>query len=150
MLVGQQSLFDPSRSPRGKHTVWAYCHVPNGSTFDMTDRIESQIERYAPGFRDQVLARSVMAPARLEEYNANYVGGDINGGVQDWRQLFHEARSEAGALLDAGEGDLYLFVIDAAGRRSARNARPLRRPRSLTQPLLAAPLFEAASHSRIR
>lgn len=88
VLVAQQSLFDAARAPQGKHTVWAYCHVPNGSTFDMTARIEAQIERFAPGFRDRVLARSVMPPASLEAYNPNYIGGDINGGVQDWRQLF--------------------------------------------------------------
>ena len=88
VLLAQQSLFDPSRAPGGKHTAWAYCHVPNGSTFDMTDRIEAQVERFAPGFRDCILARSVMPPAKLEEYNSNYVGGDINGGVQDIRQLY--------------------------------------------------------------
>jgi phytoene dehydrogenase-like protein len=88
VLVAQQSLFDPSRSPEGKETLWAYCHVPSGSTFDMTERIEAQIERFAPGFRDRILGRSVMPPAELERRNANYVGGDINGGVQDLRQLF--------------------------------------------------------------
>ena len=88
VLVSQPSLFDPSRAPEGRHTLWAYCHVPNGSEFDMSDRIESQIERFAPGFRDLVLKRSVRPPAALEEYNPNYMGGDINGGVQDLRQLF--------------------------------------------------------------
>ena len=88
VLLAQQSLFDASRVPAGKHTVWAYCHVPNGSTFDMADRVEAQIERFAPGFRDLVLARSVLTPARLEEGNANYVGGDINGGAQDLGQTF--------------------------------------------------------------
>ncbi|MDQ3930264.1 MAG: NAD(P)/FAD-dependent oxidoreductase [Chloroflexota bacterium] len=88
VLVAQQSLFDPSRAPDGKHTVWAYCHVPNGSTVDMTARIEAQIERFAPGFRDRILARHVMSPADVHRYNANYIGGDINGGVQDLRQLF--------------------------------------------------------------
>jgi phytoene dehydrogenase-like protein len=88
VLLGQQSLFDATRAPEGKHTVWAYCHVPSVSTFDMSERIERQIERFAPGFRDLVLARSAMAPADLERYNPNYVGGDINGGVQDLRQLF--------------------------------------------------------------
>ncbi|MCH8206565.1 MAG: NAD(P)/FAD-dependent oxidoreductase [Chloroflexi bacterium] len=88
VLLAQQSLFDPSRAPEGMHTAWAYCHVPNGSRFDMTDRIESQIERFAPGFRDRILARSVMSTERLEEYNPNYIGGDINGGIQDFRQLF--------------------------------------------------------------
>lgn len=88
VLLAQPSLFDRSRAPTGKQTAWAYCHVPNGSTFDMTERIEAQIERFAPGFRDRVLARSVMAPAALELHNANYIGGDINGGVQDLLQLF--------------------------------------------------------------
>jgi phytoene dehydrogenase-like protein len=88
ILLAQQSLFDPSRAPAGKHTAWAYCHVPNGSTFDMTARIEAQIERFAPGFRERILARHVMSPAQMEQYNPNYVGGDINSGVQDFRQLF--------------------------------------------------------------
>jgi phytoene dehydrogenase-like protein len=94
VLVAQQSLFDDTRAPAGKHTLWAYCHVPNGSTgtgpsgCDMTERIEQQIERFAPGFRDRIIARHVMAPADLESYNPNYVGGDINGGVQDLGQLF--------------------------------------------------------------
>lgn len=88
VLVGQQSLFDPTRAPHGRQTVWAYCHVPNGSNFDMTDRIESQIERFAPGFRDRILARRSMAPAEVERRNENHVGGDINGGAQDLRQLF--------------------------------------------------------------
>lgn len=88
VLVSQPSLFDPTRAPAGQHTGWAYCHVPNGSTVDMTDRIESQVERFAPGFRDTILARHVMRPADFETYNANYVGGDINGGAQDLRQLF--------------------------------------------------------------
>jgi phytoene dehydrogenase-like protein len=87
-LVAQQSLFDTSRAPEGKHTAWAYCHVPNGSTVDMTDRVESQIERFAPGFRDLILARSVRSPKDIEAHNANCIGGDINGGVQDLRQLF--------------------------------------------------------------
>lgn len=88
VLLAQQTLFDETRAPQGKHTVWAYCHVPSGSTFDMTERIEAQIERYAPGFRDCILARHTMNAAGLEEYNANYVGGDINAGMQDIRQLF--------------------------------------------------------------
>ncbi len=88
VLVAQPSLFDPTRAPVGKHTAWAYCHVPNGSTFDMTERIENQIERFAPGFRACVLARRATTPAGLERHNANLVGGDINGGAQDIRQLF--------------------------------------------------------------
>jgi len=88
VIVVQQTLFDPSRAPEGKHTAWAYCHVPNGSTFDMTGRIEAQIERFAPGFCDCILARSVMPPAAMEQHNPNYIGGDINGGVQDLWQLW--------------------------------------------------------------
>jgi phytoene dehydrogenase-like protein len=88
VLLAQQSLFDPTRAPAGRHTAWAYCHVPNGSDVDMTERIEAQVERFAPGFRDRVLARSALAPADLEHYNPNYVGGDINGGRADLRQLF--------------------------------------------------------------
>ncbi len=88
ILLAQASLFDATRAPRGGHTVWAYCHVPNGSTVDMSARLEAQIERFAPGFRDRILARSLKGPAAMEQYNANYIGGDINGGLQDWRQLF--------------------------------------------------------------
>jgi len=88
VILAQQSLFDPGRAPRGKHVAWGYCHVPNGSTFDMTERIEAQIELFAPGFRDRVIARHVMGPQEVERHNANYVGGDINGGLQDLRQLF--------------------------------------------------------------
>lgn len=88
VLVAQQSLFDPTRAPEGKHTAWAYCHVPNGSRLDMTERIESQIERFAPGFRDCIIARSTRSAFEFEQYNPNYVGGDINGGVQDIGQLF--------------------------------------------------------------
>ena len=88
VLLAQQSLFDATRAPEGRHTAWTYCHVPHGSTFDMTERIEAQIERFAPGFRERILARHVFTPADLERYNANYIGGDINGGVQDLWQLF--------------------------------------------------------------
>ncbi|NOK58375.1 MAG: NAD(P)/FAD-dependent oxidoreductase [Chloroflexi bacterium AL-W] len=88
VLVAQPSLFDSTRAPEGKHTVWAYCHIPNGSPVDMTERIESQIERFAPGFRDRIIGRSVMGPVELERYNANHRGGDISGGIQDFAQLF--------------------------------------------------------------
>ncbi len=88
VLLAQQSLFDPTRAPEGKHTVWAYCHVPNGSTLDMTGRIEDQIERFAPGFKERILAKSLMSTADLERWNTNLVGGDINGGYMDLRQLF--------------------------------------------------------------
>ncbi len=88
VLLAQQSLFDPSRSPAGKHTAWAYCHVPHGSSQDVSSQIETQIERFAPGFKDCILARNVHTAEQMEIYNPNYVGGDINGGVQDYRQLF--------------------------------------------------------------
>jgi phytoene dehydrogenase-like protein len=87
ILLAQQSLFDKSRAPEGKQAVWAYCHVPNGSRFDMTERIEAQIERFAPGFRQRILAKKTMNTAELERTDANLVGGDINGGVMDLRQL---------------------------------------------------------------
>ena len=88
VLLAQQSVFDPSRAPEGKHTAWAYCHVPNGSKVDMTNAIENQVERFAPGFKDLILAKHTMSPAQMEEYNPNYIGGDINGGVIDIGQLF--------------------------------------------------------------
>jgi phytoene dehydrogenase-like protein len=88
VLLAQQSIFDKSRAPEGKHTAWAYCHVPNGSDKDMTSIIEYQVERFAPGFRDTILAKHTFNTAQLEEYNPNYVGGDINGGVIDIGQLF--------------------------------------------------------------
>ena len=88
VLFAQASLFDPSRAPEGKHTAWAYCHVPNGYAGDMTAAIENQVERFAPGFRDSILARSVMGPAALERQNPNIVNGDIAGGALNLRQLF--------------------------------------------------------------
>ncbi len=87
VLVAQPSLFDKTRAPEGKHTAWAYCHVPNESSFDMTERIEAQIERFAPGFRDCILGRHIMTCADMERKNANLIGGDINGGAADLRQL---------------------------------------------------------------
>ena len=87
VLVAQQSLVDPFRAPAGHHTLWAYCHVPNGSTVDMTAAIEAQIERFAPGFSELVLARTARGPADLEADNPNYVGGDINGGLANLRQV---------------------------------------------------------------
>jgi phytoene dehydrogenase-like protein len=88
VLLAQQTLFDASRAPQGKHTAWAYCHVPNGSTVDMTSRLEKQVERFAPGFREMIIARNIMNTNQLEEYNPNYIGGDINGGIIDISQLF--------------------------------------------------------------
>ena len=87
MLTAQPTLFDPTRAPAGRHILWAYCHVPNGSDVDMLPRIEAQIERFAPGFRDCVLERHVLTPASLESMNANLVGGDIGGGLMNLRQF---------------------------------------------------------------
>ncbi len=87
VLLSQPSLFDSTRAPAGQHTAWAYCHVPNGFTGDATGRIEQQVERFAPGFRKTILARSVMDPLQMEQHNPNLVGGDINGGVLDLRQM---------------------------------------------------------------
>jgi phytoene dehydrogenase-like protein len=88
VLLAQPSLFDPSRAPDGKHVAWAYCHVPNGSNVDMLDRIENQIERFAPGFRDCILARRIFSPSSIESMDANLIGGDINGGALDLGQFF--------------------------------------------------------------
>ena len=104
-LVAQPSLFDPSRAPNGKHIAWVYCHVPNGSDVDMTSHIEAQLERFAPGFRDCVLARHVSAPAVLQAMDANLVGGDINGGELSLRQFFFRP---AWGNYSTGTTNLYL------------------------------------------
>jgi len=88
VLLSQPTVCDPSRAPAGKHVGWAYCHVPAGSTADMTEIVEGQVERFAPGFRDLIIGRASMNAAEMEAYNPNYVGGDINGGLMDLRQLF--------------------------------------------------------------
>ncbi|MGE9314067.1 phytoene desaturase family protein [Niabella sp. CJ426] len=88
VLLAQQSLFDVSRAPGGQHTAWGYCHVPNGSAADMTEVIEQQVERFAPGFKKMILARHTMNAQQMETYNPNYIGGDINGGIIDIRQLY--------------------------------------------------------------
>jgi phytoene dehydrogenase-like protein len=87
VLLTQPSLFDPTRAPAGRHTAWAYCHVPNGSPEDRTEAIERQVERFAPGFRDVVLARHILDPQKLEAQNANLIGGDIGGGAVTLPQL---------------------------------------------------------------
>lgn len=92
VLVAQQSLADPSRAPQGHHTLWAYCHVPNGSTVDMTSAIEDQLDRFAPGFRDVVLERHTMGPSEVEARNPNYLGGDISAGAHDGLQLLARPR----------------------------------------------------------
>jgi phytoene dehydrogenase-like protein len=87
VLVAQQSMFDSTRAPAGKHTGWAYCHVPAGCTVDMTHRIEEQVERFAPGFKDLILARHTRSPAEYEAYNPNLIGGDIGGGANTLMQF---------------------------------------------------------------
>ena len=104
-LVAQPSLFDSMRAPDGKHVAWVYCHVPNGSKVDMTSRIEAQLERFAPGFRECVLARRVSAPSELEAMDANLVGGDINGGELSLRQFFFRP---AWGNYSTGTANLYL------------------------------------------
>jgi phytoene dehydrogenase-like protein len=88
IVLAQPSLFDPSRAPAGRHTAWAYCHVPHASTEDVADLMEEKIEKYAPGFREVILSKSSMSAAAMERHNPNYVGGDINGGLQDLFQLY--------------------------------------------------------------
>lgn len=130
IILAQQSIFDPARAPKGQHTAWGYCHVPNGSTVDMTAAIETQIERFAPGFRDLILARHIMNSAAMEEYNPNYIGGDINGGLQDIRQLFSRPTSFVSPYRTPIEG-VYLCssstppgggVHGMCGFHAARNA----------------------------
>jgi len=107
VLLAQQSLFDASRAPQGKHTAWAYCHVPNGSVTDMTEIIEKQVERFAPGFRERILATHTMNTAQVEAYNPNYIGGDINGGVIDLGQIFTRPALRSSPYRTSAKG-LYL------------------------------------------
>lgn len=111
VLLAQHTLFDASRAPRGKHTAWAYCHVPHGSTFNMSERIEKQIERFASGFRDCVLAKSVKTPRDLENLNANIIGGDINGGAGTVSQLFTRPVAKINPYAIPSEG---LYICSAS------------------------------------
>ena len=105
VLLVQPSLFDATRAPAGKHTAWAYCHVPNGSGREWLPLLEAQIERFAPGFGECVLGRSVMSPAKLERWNPNLVGGDISGGAMSpWQMVFRPTRS----LYRTGAKGVYL------------------------------------------
>jgi phytoene dehydrogenase-like protein len=104
VLLAQQSLFDDSRAPAGRHTAWAYCHVPNGSVVDMTTAIERQVERFAPGFRDRILARHTMNTSQMQTYNPNYIGGDINGGIIDLGQLFTRPALRASPYRTSAKG----------------------------------------------
>jgi phytoene dehydrogenase-like protein len=134
ILLSQPSLFDPSRAPEGKHVVWAYCHVPNGSTFDMLPRMEAQIERFAPGFRECVLARNVFSPAALQARDANLIGGDITGGVPTISQLLFRPTSR---LYATSAPDIYLCsastppgagVHGLCGFHAAKRALTARQP----------------------
>lgn len=107
VLLAQQGLFDTTRAPEGRQSLWGYCHVPHGSTVDMTDRIEQQIERFAPGFRDRILARHTMDTVALQQHNPNYIGGDINGGAIDVTQLFTRPALRASPYRTSAEG-LYI------------------------------------------
>ena len=116
VLTSQPSCFDATRAPEGKHTFWAYCHVPHGSTVDTTSRIEDQIERFAPGFRQRVLARHTMFPADLERHNANNVGGDVAGGSHGGRQLIARPRLAA---------DPYTLPVDGREVWFSGNVSPM-------------------------
>ena len=107
LVLAQATPWDPTRAPEGRHTAWAYCHVPNGSRVDMTDRIEEQVERFAPGFRERILARSAMSPADLERHDENYVGGDIAGGAQVLWQVVARPRPRLDPYTTPTDG-LYL------------------------------------------
>jgi phytoene dehydrogenase-like protein len=107
VLLVQPTLFDPSRAPEGGHIAWAYCHVPFGCDVDMTRAIEDQVERFAPGFRDLVLERSVMPPSALERHNPNLVGGDISAGAMTLRQVFFRPALRANPYTTPVDG-LYL------------------------------------------
>ncbi len=111
VLLAQHTLFDKTRAPLGKHTAWAYCHVPNGSTADMTEHIENQIERFAPGFKDCILAKSTKNPAELEKHNANYIGGDINGGAGIASQIFTRPVTKINPYIIPSKG---LYICSAS------------------------------------
>ena len=125
VLLVQHTLFDATRAPAGKHTAWAYCHVPNGSAADMTDAIEAQVERFAPGFRQRILGRHVFSPAAMESHNPNLVGGDFSGGALDIRQFF--LRPHTAPLSHAAPRRVLLRFFDTARRRSSRHVRFSRR-----------------------
>ena len=116
LILCQQSEVDPTRAPAGRHTGYAYCHVPHGSTLDRTDAVEAQVERFAPGFRDRILARHAMNTAWFERYNPNYVGGAITGGVADALQLFNRPVTR---LDPYSTPNPRLFICSAATRPAA-------------------------------
>ena len=119
VLLAHPTIFDDTRAPEGKHIAWAYCHVPNGSDFDMTGRIERQIERFAPGFRQAILARSTMSPSDMQAYNANYAGGDIGGGSKYAAPTLCASCVDRCAVQDAYRRGVPLLGVDTAGRGRA-------------------------------
>ncbi len=129
VLLAQQSLFDATRAPEGKHTVWAYCHVPHGSRKDLTEIIEKQVERFAPGFRDRILARHVMNSEDMERYNPNYIGGDINGGILDLGQLFTRPALRFSPYRTSAKGIYICSSSTPPGRRSWHVRFPCRSAR---------------------
>ena len=126
VLVAQPSLIDDSRAPDGKHTAWVYSHVPHGTTFDMTDRIEAQIARFAPGFRDLILAKHVMPPLALQHYNANYVAGDSQRRRPGFRPVVHAADVALEPVLHTDEWYVHVLVVHATRRQRPRHVRPPR------------------------
>ena len=153
VLLVQPSLFDATRAPEGKHTAWGYCHVPNGSGADMTEAIEAQVERFAPGFRSRILARHVFTPAALEAYNPNLVGGDIGGGSVELRQFFwrpnrHRYRTPIPGVylcssstppggVDAEHRKRRGFGVEYGAKRATGRVKSC--PRSATPPVIAPP-----------
>ena len=134
VLVGQQYLADPGRSEGDVHPVWSYCHVPNGYPGDATEAVIDQIERFAPGLRERIVARHVRSAAGLEAYNANYVGGDIITGATNGLQAVIRPRLAARPLLRGRPRPLHLLGGDAARRRRPRDVRLQRRPLGASRP----------------
>ena len=133
----------PDSRPRGHHTLWAYCHVPNGSDVDMSDAVEGQIERFAPGFRDLVLARAVRGPAEMEAENPNYIGGDINGGAGRPAPGPGSPGAADLALYDTQPPDLPVLLVDAPRRRRPRHVRLPRSPRRAVNNWCQAPIIHS-------
>ena len=137
VLLAQHTRFDPSRAPEGKHTAWAYCHVPNGSREDYTEAVEAQVERFAPGFRETILARSAWGPAEIEGHNRNLVGRRRQLRRDGPRAALHAPRALPRSVPHAARGRVPLLRRDAAGRRRPRDVRRVGRPGRPGRPLEA-------------
>ena len=133
VILAQPSLFDSSRAPAGQHTAWAYCHVPNGYAGSALSQIEAQIERFAPGFRNCILARADSSPAQMQQWNENLIGGDINGGAVGLASILLSA--DAHALSHAAAWCVLLFIIYAPGRRPSMACAAIGQPRPLSATL---------------